>query len=94
MVTPRWSFSGQMRQYLLPPPDFIPPKPPVSYVIDCMNQYTYVWLLNGEQFWFYPISVDSLGVTGYRWNGLSWMFYGIDGRLIDAVSCPPIPTLY
>ena len=79
---------------LTPPPNFIPPKPNVSYMIDCVNQYTYVWLRNGESFWFYPVSVQSFGVSGFRWSGFSWVFYGFDPRLIDAVACPPIPTLF
>lgn len=49
------------------PPSFIPPKPAVSYIIDCVHQYTYVWLRSGESFWFYP--------TMSIWRGLQ----GIDG---------------
>jgi len=33
-------------------------------------------------------------VSGYRWNGAYWQFYGIDPGLIDAVACYPTPTLY
>ncbi len=83
-----------------PPPSFIPPRPtyipsqPSTYLIDCVYQHTYVWLVNGVQFWYYPISVESHGVTGYRWNGSLWVFYGIDPRFIDSVVCYPTPTLY
>jgi hypothetical protein len=77
-----------------PPPNYIPPKPYNSYIVDCVYQYTYVWLTNGRSFWFYPTSVQYEGVTGYRWNGRFWTFYGFDPRFIDAVSCPPIPTPY
>lgn len=83
-----------MRQPQYPPPAFIPPKPEFSYVVDCLYQYTYVWLLNGDNFWFYPTRVEYGEVSGYRWNGAFWMYYGIDPRFIDAVACPPIPTLY
>lgn len=86
---------GPMRQPpQSPPPAFIPPKPAVSYIVDCVYQYTYIWLRSGENFWFYPTSVDMDGVSGYRWSGSYWYFYGIDPRFIDAVSCPPIPTLF
>lgn len=81
-----------MRQPPLPPPSFIPPKPAVSYIVDCVYQYTYVWLRTGQSFWFYPTYVDAEGVAGFRWSGSYWYFYGIDPRFIDAVSCPPIPT--
>jgi hypothetical protein len=78
-----------------PPPAYIPPKPSSpSYMIDCVFQNTYVWLTTEEGFWFYRPRVDYDGVTGYRWNGVFWMFYGIDPRFIDAVSCYPTPTLY
>ncbi|MDF2499464.1 MAG: hypothetical protein K0Q77_178 [Anaerosporomusa subterranea] len=85
-----------MRQYgsrIYPPlPPSIPPKPVNSYIIDCMYKHTYVWLKNGAQFWFYPTSVQYGAVTGYRWTGASWTFYRFDSRLIDEVSCQPVPT--
>jgi hypothetical protein len=58
-------------------------------MIDCVFQNTYVWLTTGEGFWFYPTRVEYEGVNGYRWNGVFWMYYGIDPRFIDAVSCYP-----
>jgi hypothetical protein len=85
---------GATGQQLSPPPPFVPQQPAVSYIIDCINEYTYIWLWNGDSFWFYPTSVQYGQVTGYRWNGVFWTFYGFDDRLISAVSCPPIPTLY
>ncbi|WP_123042474.1 transporter [Cohnella candidum] len=78
----------------LPPPDYIPVPPYGTYIVDCLQNYTYVWLVNGESFWFYPTRVEYGEVAGYRWNGAFWYFYGIDPRFIDTVSCPPIPTLY
>jgi len=77
---------------LPPPPAFIPPKPHVSYIVDCLHNITYVWLWNGDSFWYYPMSVESGAVSGYRWNGFFWTYYGFDPRLINASSCPPIPT--
>ena len=85
-----------MRQYgppTSPPPTVIPPKPSYSYIIDCLYYYTYVWLKNGRQFWFYPTSVEHGAVTGYRWTGRYWTFYGFDSRLIDEVACL-LPTPY
>ncbi|MFF2794486.1 transporter [Lysinibacillus xylanilyticus] len=77
-----------------PPPNFKPTKPSVSYVIDCVYQNTYVWLRNGREFWFYPTRIEMGEVSGYRWNGAYWAFYGFDEGLIDAVACYPTPTLY
>ncbi|HWI48868.1 MAG TPA: transporter [Rummeliibacillus sp.] len=84
--------SGQQPQS--PPPTFIPSKPSVSYIVDCVYQNTYVWLINGESFWFYPTRVEYGEVSGYRWSGAFWYYFGIDPRFIDAVSCYPTPTLY
>lgn len=81
-------------QQLPPPPAYPPAKTSSGYMIDCMEQYTYVWLKTGQSFWFYPIRVESFGTTGFRWTGSFWLFDGIDSRYIDSVSCPPIPTLY
>ena len=89
-------FPGQSspNQPQSPPPTFIPPNPYSTYLVDCYYQNTYVTLINGDSFWFYPISVESGAVTGYRWTGLFWTFYGFDPRLIDEVACYPTPTLY
>ena len=86
-----------MRQYGppdSPPPAVIPPKPEVSYIIDCLYSYTYVWPKYGVPFWFYPTRVEHGEVTGYIWTGRNWMFYGFDPKFIDQVACYPVPTLY
>lgn len=86
-----------MRQYgppTSPPPSVIPKKPSYSYIIDCLYSYTYIWTKNGRQFWFYPTRVEYGEVSGYRWTGASWAFYGFDPRLIDEVACYPVPTPY
>jgi hypothetical protein len=87
---------GSMRQQpQSPPPPYVPPKPfPSHYVVDCLYNYTYVWLFNGEGFWFYPTYLQYGEVAGYRWNGRNWTFYGFDERFIETVACNPIPTLY
>ncbi|MFC5528200.1 transporter [Cohnella yongneupensis] len=94
MNMPRARANGYMRVPPAPPPAYIPPKPSVSYMIDCINKDSYVWLRNGESFWFFPVYLQSFGVAGFRWNGVTWVFYGFDPRLVDAVACPPIPTLF
>jgi hypothetical protein len=33
-------------------------------------------------------------VSGYRWDGRKWTFYGFDPNIIDQVSYAPVPTLY
>jgi len=75
-----------------PPPGRIPTRsmyrrvPPGSFR-PCLYRYTYVWLRNGRQFWFYPVFLESGGVAGYRWNGATWRFYGLDFRRVDYFEC-------
>jgi len=40
----------------------------------CVNNFTYIWLVNGNNFWFYPIRVDRQFVQGFRWRGNRWEF--------------------
>ncbi|TNJ64915.1 transporter [Paenibacillus hemerocallicola] len=75
-------------------PPLIPLTPTGSYLVNCLYNYTYVRLWNGESFWYYPTSVEYFEIAGYRWNGVFWLYYVIDPRFISTVSCPPIPTLY
>ena len=77
-----------------PPPKVKPKKPRNSYIIDCQYSYTYVWPKHGKSFWFYPTSIGYGEISGYKWTGRKWTFYGFDSESIDEVACPPIPTLY
>lgn len=40
----------------------------------CVNRFTYIWLFNGENFWFYPTFVDNRFVRGFRWRRDRWVF--------------------
>jgi len=76
------------------PPHFIPQQPvPSLYAVDpgaisrCLYRNTYVWLRNGEHFWFYPTFVGRNSVSGFRWFGRFWAYYGIDLRRISTFTC-------
>ncbi|MGG1514115.1 hypothetical protein ABE504_01800 [Paenibacillus oryzisoli] len=78
------------------PPSFTPHKPhkaPGVFAVDpggisrCMFRFTYVWLTNGQQFWYYPIFVGRHSIAGFRWTGFSWMYFGVDLRNIDSFTC-------
>jgi hypothetical protein len=77
-----------------PPPKSRPNKPRNSYIIDCLHAYTYVWPKRGNSFWFYPTRIEQGEVSGYRWDGRQWRFYGFDPKIIDQVSCTPVATHY
>jgi hypothetical protein len=94
MSTDRQQHGGQHQAPTAPPPHYIPPKPAATpYAVDpgairhCLYTYTYVWLQRGKPFWFYPTHVGRHSVSGYRWNGHFWMYYGIDLRFIDSFTC-------
>ena len=76
-----------------PPPSFVPPQQVEAYAVDpggiarCLFNYTYVWLRGFDQFWFYPTFVDRTSVSGYRWTGFRWVYFGIDFRQIQSFTC-------
>lgn len=80
-----------------PPPQFPPPagqmfrqpgrRPPFRSFRSCLFRNTYVWLRNGNSFWFYPVFIQPGGVAGYRWTGNRWRFYGLDTRRVDFFEC-------
>ncbi|WP_314590592.1 transporter [Paenibacillus terrigena] len=79
-----------------PPPQFTPAMPQAQagvFAVDpgairgCLFRNTYVWLHNGQQFWFFPIFVGRDSVAGFRWNGFFWMYFGVDLRQIASFTC-------
>ncbi|KKO52432.1 hypothetical protein [Paenibacillus sp. DMB20] len=76
-----------------PPPQFTPQQSPSLLAVDpgaisgCLFRYTYVWLTNGDNFWFYPVFVGRTSVSGFRWFGRFWFYFGVDLRRISSFSC-------
>lgn len=78
-----------------PPPSFVPAESQQveAFAVDpgsirgCLFRYTYVWLRNRQQFWFYPTFVGRRSVSGYRWNGFRWLYFGINLRQIRSFTC-------
>ena len=78
-----------------PPPAFIPQETQATtFAVDpggirrCLYRFTYVWLVNGRSFWFYPIFVGRNSVMGYRWRRrYGWVYFGIDLRMIRSFQC-------
>lgn len=38
----------------------------------CLNRFTYIWLINGSNFWFYPTFVGRNTIEGFRWRRNRW----------------------
>ena len=55
----------------------------------CLYRNTYVWLMNGRRFWFYPTYVGRTSVAGYRWSERRqrWAYFGIDASEIRSFQC-------
>jgi len=76
-----------------PPPSFTPHQPATAFAIDpgsirmCLRRNTFVWLNNGESFWFFPTFVGRTSVSGFRWTGRFWIIFGIDLRRISSFTC-------
>ena len=78
-----------------PPPSFVPAETQQvgAFAVDpgsirgCLFRYTYVWLRNRQQFWFFPTFVGRTSVSGWRWNGFSWVFFGVSLRQIQSFTC-------
>lgn len=40
----------------------------------CMNRFTYIWLINGNNFWFYPVFIGRNAIEGFRWRRNRWEY--------------------
>ena len=62
---------------------------------NCIYRFTYMWLRNGDNFWFYLTTVGERRIYGYRFFGGRWNEYSIALRDVVSFHCsPPTPTLY
>ncbi|NNJ30069.1 transporter [Bacteroides xylanolyticus] len=83
-----------------PPPSSAPPKPaqarsgsatkmvsPGSMKY-CIGRFTYIWMSNGQEFWFFPIQIWRNSVSGFRWDRrFGWSYTGISLNRIDMFTC-------
>lgn len=87
--------SGPQQPPSSPPPSFTPQQAssPSAFAVDpgsirnCRFRYTYIWLRNGNQFWFYPTFVGRTSVSGFRWTGRTWVYAGYSLRSIESFTC-------
>ena len=81
-----------------PPPSQTPPKPAQARagtrmvspgsIRNCIGRFTYIWLSNGQEFWFFPIQVWRSSVAGFRWDRrFGWSYTGISLNRIDMFTC-------
>jgi hypothetical protein len=53
----------------------------------CTFRYVYIWMKNGSSFWAWLTYVGRRSVSGWRWNGAFWVYFGVDIRRIDSFVC-------
>jgi hypothetical protein len=68
-------------------PEFTPFRVDPGAIRQCLYRYTYVWLRNGREFWFYPTFVGPRSIAGYRWYRFFWVYYGTDLDNITSFFC-------
>ncbi len=65
-------------------PPFIPD---VNRLRRCLFRYTYIWLNNGNDFWFYPVALSGGFLAGFRWRNSRWRFETLNIRRIAFFQC-------
>lgn len=92
-VPPFWTPTPPSGPPTAPPPRFTPQQPPGLFAVDpgsirpCLFRYSYIWLTTGQEFWAYLVFIGPTSVSGYRWTGFRWVFWGTDLRNISSFVC-------
>lgn len=92
--------SDQLRPPTAPPPSFTPQtftttqqqdfsrRGGVGGIRRCMFRNTFVWLRNGNSFWFFPMLIVGNSIIGFRWRGRrGWVFDSINRNSIIFFQC-------
>jgi hypothetical protein len=81
------------------PPNFTPSQPQsqqfgvTPLAIDqgairpCLYRFVYIWPRRGIGFWTWLTFVGPRSISGFRWTGSSWRFFGMDLRDISSFQC-------
>lgn len=76
---------------MMAPPNFSPPIPAwqngARGISGCINRNTYIWLLGGNSFWFFPTFVGRQAVIGFRFRGFGWIYQRIYLNNIRSFQC-------
>lgn len=84
-------YSGSAPRFA--PPAYVPQQAPGLRAVDpgaisrCLYSNTYVWLNNGQGFWFFPTFIGRRSIAGYRWMHNAWMYKGFDLNMVQAFFC-------
>ncbi|MCP1143357.1 hypothetical protein MKZ01_01115 [Lysinibacillus endophyticus] len=90
---------GQMQPPTAPPPSFTPQmttfqqqefsrRGGVGSIRRCMFRNTFIWLRNGNAFWFFPMFVIGNQIIGFRWRGnRGWVYDSLNRNSIMFFQC-------
>jgi len=53
----------------------------------CRFRFVYLQLRNGREFWIWLTFVGRRSVSGWRWTGRRWVYFGVDLRQIESFYC-------
>lgn len=80
-----------------PPPNITPTlkatSGPSIFAIDpgairrCRHRFVYIWPVNGRPFWAWITFVGRRSISGFRWTGRTWRYFGMDLREIRSFEC-------
>ncbi|WP_242966469.1 hypothetical protein [Clostridium sp. BSD9I1] len=81
-----------------PPPSVAPQQQlsaggPQLYAVDpgsirgCRFRFVYIWPRRGRGFWMWLTFVGRRSIAGWRWNGFTWFYFGMDLRRIESFRC-------
>ncbi len=54
---------------------------------NCLNRNTFIWLDNGNSFWFFPTFVGRQAVIGFSWRGFGWILQRINLERVRSFQC-------
>lgn len=82
-----------------PPPGFTPAQPQAQqfgvtpYAVDpgairpCIYRFVFIWPKRGRGFWAWLTFVGRRSIAGFRWDGRTWRYFGMDLRQIRTFQC-------
>ena len=53
----------------------------------CLFRNIYIWPRRGKSFWAFLTFVGRRSVSGFRWQGRRWVYFGMDLRDIRSFQC-------
>ncbi len=53
----------------------------------CRFRFVYLQLRNGREFWIWLTFVGKRSISGWRWTGRRWVYFGVDLTQLDSFYC-------